>query len=67
MIKHLHWCSLQQRRTDFRLVMFYKTLHGIVALDLFPQRLPLTETGNHLIQCKRSENIRLSTQDGVAP
>ena len=39
MIKHLHWRSLQQRRTDIRLVMFYKTLHGIIALDLFPQLL----------------------------
>ena len=41
MIKHLHWRSLQQRRTDIHLVMFYKTLHGIVTLDLFPQLIPL--------------------------
>ena len=41
MIKHLHWRSLQRRRTDIRLVMLYKTLHSIVALDLFPQLIPL--------------------------
>ena len=47
MIKHLHWRSLQQRRTDIRLVMFYKTLHGIVALDLFPQLIPLVRHSRH--------------------
>ena len=41
MIKHLHWRSLQQRRTNIRLVVFYKTLHGIIALDLFPQLIPV--------------------------
>ena len=41
MIKHLHWCSFQQRRTDIRLIMLYKTLHDIVALDLFPQLIPM--------------------------
>ena len=46
-IKHLHWRSLQQRRTDIRLVMFYKTLHGIVALDLFPQLIPLVRYSRH--------------------
>ena len=43
-IKHLHWRSLQQRRPDIRLVMFYKTLHGIVALDPFPKIYTLGET-----------------------
>ena len=47
MIKHLHWRSLQQRRTDIRLVMFYKILHGIVALDLFPQLIPLVRPSRH--------------------
>ena len=47
MIKHLHWRSLQQRRTDTRLVMFYKPLHGIVALDLFPQLIPLVRPSRH--------------------
>ena len=47
MIKHLHWRSLQQRRTDIRLVMFYKTLYGIVALDLFPQLIPLVRPSRH--------------------
>ena len=35
------WRSLQQRRADICLVMFYKILHGIVALDRFPQLIPL--------------------------
>ena len=47
MIKHLHWHSLQQRRTDIRLVMFYKTLHGIIALDPFPQFIPLVRPSRH--------------------
>ena len=49
MIKHLHWRSLQQRRTDIRLVMFYKTLHGIVALDLFPQLILLVRPSRHTL------------------
>ena len=47
MIKHLHWGSLLQRRSDIRLVMFYKTLHGIVALKLFPQLIPLVRPSRH--------------------
>ena len=47
MIKHLHWRSLQQRRADICLVMFYKKLHGIVALDLFPQLIPLVRPSRH--------------------
>ena len=47
MIKHLHLHSLQQKRTDIRLVMLYKTLHGIVALDLFPQLIPLVRPSRH--------------------
>ena len=49
MIKHLHWRSLQQRRTDTRLVMFYKTLHGIIALDLFPQLIPVVRPSLHML------------------
>ena len=48
MIKHLHWRSVQQRRTDIRLVMLYKTLHGIVALDLFPQLIPVVRPSRQL-------------------
>ena len=57
MIKHLHchWRCLQQRRTDIRLVMFFKTLHGIVALDLFPQLIPLVRPSLH----KHSEAFQL--------
>ena len=53
MIKHLHWRSLQQRRTDIRLVMFYKTLHGIVTLDLFPQLIPLVRPSRHTLSALR--------------
>ena len=41
MIKHLHWRSLQQRRTDIRLVMFYKTLHDIY-INHLPNNLKST-------------------------
>ena len=47
MSKHLHWRSLQQRRPDIRLVMFYKTLHGIVTLDPFPKFIPLVRPSRH--------------------
>ena len=55
MIKYLHWCSLQQRRPDIRLGMFYKTLRGIVALDLFPQHIPLVRPSRY----KHSEAVQL--------
>ena len=47
MIKHLYWRSLRQRRTDICLVIFYKTLHGTIALDLFPQLIPLVRPSRH--------------------
>ena len=36
MLTHLGWRSLEQRRNDSRLCLFYKIIHGIVALDLTP-------------------------------
>ena len=36
------------KENRLRLVMFYKTLHGIVALDLFPQLLPLVRPSRYM-------------------
>ena len=36
MLTHLGWRSLEQRRNDSRLCIFYKIIHGLVALDLPP-------------------------------
>jgi hypothetical protein len=33
MLTQLHWRSLQQRRLDMRLCMWYKMVHGLVVLD----------------------------------
>ena len=48
MIKHLHWRSLQQRRTDIRLSCFIRHIHSIVALDFFPQLIPLVRPSRHM-------------------
>ena len=34
MLTHLGWRSLEQRRNDSRLCLFYKITHGLVAVDL---------------------------------
>ena len=34
MVKQLGWRSLEQRRSDARLCLFYKVIHGLVALPL---------------------------------
>ena len=34
MLRKLGWLSWMQRRADARLVMFYKSLHGLVAVDV---------------------------------
>ena len=39
MLKHPNWCSLQHRRANIRPVTFYKSLHGTVTLDFFPNLL----------------------------
>ena len=36
MLTHLGWRSLEQRRNDSRLCLFYRIIHGLVALDLPP-------------------------------
>ena len=35
-LTHLGWRSLEQRRNDSRLCLFYKIIHGLVAVDLPP-------------------------------
>ena len=36
MLQFLGWRSLEQRRSDARLCLFYKVIHGLVAVDLPP-------------------------------
>ena len=36
MLQSLSWRSLEQRRSDSRLCLFYKIIHGLVAIDLPP-------------------------------
>ena len=36
MLTHLGWRSLEQRRNNSQLCLFYKIIHGLVALDLPP-------------------------------
>ena len=36
MLTHLGWRSLEQRRNDSQLCLFYKIIHGLVAVDLPP-------------------------------
>ena len=40
MLQTLGWRSLLQRRADLRLILFYKCLHGLVAVDLSPGLIP---------------------------
>ena len=42
MIGRLGWRILEQRRTDSRLVLFYKIIYGYVAVPLPPNVIPLT-------------------------
>ena len=36
MLTQLGWRSLEQRRNDSRLYLFYKVIHGLLAIDLSP-------------------------------
>ena len=47
MLQGLRWRSLLQRRTDIRLVLFYKCLHGLVALDIISDLISQTRTSRH--------------------
>ena len=42
MIGRLGWRTLEQRRTDSRLVLFYKIIYGFVAVPLPSYGIPLT-------------------------
>ena len=44
MLGKLGWLTLEQRRTDFRLVLFYKIVYGYVAVPVPSYVLPLTLT-----------------------
>ena len=47
MISKLGWRSLHQRRTDNRLIMLYKIVHGIVATDFSDKLVPVTRPSRH--------------------
>ena len=44
MLVNLGWRTLEQRHTDFRLVLFYKIVYGYVAVPLPTYVIPLTRT-----------------------
>ena len=44
MLGKLDWRTLEQRRTDFSLVLFYKIVYGYVAVPLPTYVIPLTRT-----------------------
>lgn len=48
MIEELGWRSLEQRRADGRLILFYKIVHGLVAVNLSSQLIPVTRLTRHL-------------------
>jgi ribonuclease P/MRP protein subunit RPP40 len=47
MIDQLGWRSLQQRRADIRLAFFYRSIHGLIAVDFSHQLTPLTRASRH--------------------
>ena len=44
MLEHLDWRSLQHRRVDARLCLFYKMVHGLVAVSPLSVAWPITRT-----------------------
>ena len=47
MLQQLGWRSLLQRRADIRLIFFYKSLHGLIAVDLQQQLTPQPRASRH--------------------
>ncbi len=47
MLEHLKWRSLEQRRADIRLILFYKIVHGLVAVDIKDQLMPALRLTRH--------------------
>ena len=61
MINTLGWRSLEQRRADARLLMFYKIVHGLVEIPLptyIQRQIRMTRTTHsyHFIQIQTSSN-----------
>ena len=61
MITTLGWRSLEQRRADARLLMFYKIVHGLVEIPLptyIQRQIRMTRTTHsyHFIQIQTSSN-----------
>ena len=47
MLDELGWRSLELRRADIRLVFLYKSIHGVVAVDLSNNLIPITRMSRH--------------------
>ena len=47
MLKELGWRSLEQRRADMRLILFYKILHNLVNIDFRHLLIPPTRLTRH--------------------
>ena len=60
MLHELGWRSLQQRRADMRLVLLYKCIHSLVALDLNSYLIPKTRPSRHCSSL--SYNIPVETK-----
>ena len=61
MINTLGWRSLEQRRADARLIMFYKIVHGLVEIQLpsyIHRQVRMTRTTHpyHFIQIQATAN-----------
>ena len=66
MINTLGWMSLEQRRADARLIMFYKIVHGLVEIPLpsyIHRQVRMTRTTHpyHFIQIQTTANYYKST------
>ena len=66
MLRRLGWRTLEQRRADSRLVLFYKIVHGYVAVPLPSYVIPLTRISrtSHLLAyrqiCARTDYYKYS-------
>ena len=47
MVEKLQWRSLQQRRADIRLIVLYKCLNRVVAVDVSQDLIPQSRPSRH--------------------
>ena len=69
MLQSLSWRSLEQRRSDSRLCLFYKIIHGLVAIDLPPYVVhPLRILRNsHPFAFAKFRPLRITTSTHSTP